>query len=40
MPYVAKLIHRTHAAHDHFDFHSIKAVKELFDASIFSLERF
>lgn len=38
--FVAKFIHRSHAAHDSFDCHSAAALRELFDASVFSLARF
>jgi hypothetical protein len=39
-PFVAKFIHRSHAAHDGFDCHSADALKELFDASVFTLDTF
>jgi hypothetical protein len=38
--YVAKFIHRSHATDDGLDCHSVAAIKELFDASVFTLERF
>jgi hypothetical protein len=40
MPFIAKLFHRTHAAHDSFDCNSVEAAKELFDGSIFSVDKF
>lgn len=40
MPFIAKLFHRSHAAHDSFDCNSVEAAKELFDGSIFSVDKF
>ena len=38
--FVAKLIHRTHASHDSMDIHSVEALKQLFDESVFTIDKF
>jgi hypothetical protein len=40
IPSVAKFIHRTHASQDGFDCHTAEVIKDMFEDSVFTIDRF